>query len=194
MAVRDRMVNLADRISRDAKLIDPASVLRLIEEIDRAREIFVTGAGRSGYVAKAFAMRLMHLGFGVHVVGEATTPAITARDLLIAVSGSGETYSTVGIAEAAKRKGARVVTITSKPGSRIVQFSDSLVLIKGRVPAIREGDYLARQVKGVHEPLTPLGTLFELSAMVFFDSLVEELMVLKKRSEAYLRKRHTDLE
>lgn len=194
MAVRDRMRALAQRIAKDAMQLEQGSIQRLINELNKARSIFLTGAGRSGYVTKAFAMRLMHLGFDVHVVGEATAPAITRRDLLIAVSGSGETNSTVGIAEAAKRKNARVIAVTSNPRSRIAEFSDGFVLIKGRLPAMREKDYLARQVRGGHEPLAPLGTLFELSAMVFFDSLVEELMVRKRRSEAYLRRRHTDLE
>jgi 6-phospho-3-hexuloisomerase len=194
MAVRDRMINLVDRIAANAEMIDSSSVEHLIKQINRSKSIFLAGAGRSGYVAKAFAMRLMHLGFEVHVVGEATSPAITQRDLLIAVSGSGETYSVTGIAEAAKRKRARVIAITSNPGSKLSKFAHSIVQIKGRLLAIRDRDYLARQVKGMHEPIAPMGTLFELSTMVFFDSLVEELMVLKKKNETQLRRRHTNLE
>ena len=39
----------------------------------------------------AFAMRLMHLGFVVYVIGDVTTPSINEDDCLIAISGSGET-------------------------------------------------------------------------------------------------------
>jgi 6-phospho-3-hexuloisomerase len=194
MAVKDRMINLLDRIEQYSELIDSSSVEHLIKEVGMAKSIFVSGAGRSGYVAKAFAMRLMHLGFVVHVVGEATTPAISSKDLLIAVSGSGETYSVVGIAEAAKRKNAAVIAITSNPRSVLSKISDSIVQIKGRLPAVREKDYLARQVKGGHVTLAPMGTLFELSTMVFFDSLVEELMLIKRKNESYLKRRHTNLE
>lgn len=63
----------------------------MIEEIRNSDRIFVVGTGRSELVGKAFAMRLMHLGFNVHVVGEVTTPAIRDKDCLIAISGSGET-------------------------------------------------------------------------------------------------------
>lgn len=194
MAVNERMVDLAQAVAREAKEVDERSVKRLMKELDKAQQVFLAGAGRSGYVAKAFAMRLMHLGFDVHVVGEPTTPAIERRDLLIAVTGSGETLSTVLMAAAAKKKKARVVAITSNPKSSICSFADSFVRIKGRVPGKREKDYLARQLGGGHEPLAPLGTLFELSTMVFFDSLVEELMVQKKMGEDSLKKRHTDLE
>ena len=194
MAVKERMVALAHRIANEAQLIDSSSVVHLMNEIKKADRIFLCGAGRSGYVAKSFAMRLMHLGFQVHVVGEATTPAIEKKDLLIGVSGSGETFSIVGIAEAARKKGTPVIGITSSPGSSLAQLSNAIVQIKGRLPSVRENDYLARQMGGGHEPIAPMGTLFELSAMVFFDSLVEELMIGNNRTEHFMRRRHSNLE
>ena len=38
--------------------------------------IFLAGSGRSGFVAKFFAMRLMHLGFHVYVFGETLVPPV----------------------------------------------------------------------------------------------------------------------
>jgi len=194
MAVPERMAHLAQKIAENAGDIDEEGIRKLIGELKRARRIFLCGAGRSGFVAKAFAMRLMHLGFTVYVVGESITPAISGRDLLVAVTGSGETESVVGIAQAAKRMGARVTSVTSNRKSAIGRFSDCVVVIKGRLPGMLERDYLARQLRGGHEPIAPLGTLFELSTMVFFDSLVEELMVLNRRTEGYMKARHTQLE
>ena len=60
------------------------------------------GAGRSGLVAKAFAMRLMHLGFTAYVVGETITPAMRPKDLLVIFSGSGRTKTIADIAETAR--------------------------------------------------------------------------------------------
>ncbi len=194
MTLRARMAHLARKIAENAGRIDESSVKKLLREIERARRVFLCGAGRSGYVARAFAMRLMHIGLDVHVVGEATTPAIRKGDLLVAVTGSGETNSIVSMVQAAKKLGARTAAITSNPGSTAGTLSDVVVVIKGRTPGKREKDWLARQLKGGHEPLAPLGTLFELSAMLFFDSLVEELMVARKESEDDLKKRHTQLE
>lgn len=58
---------------------DYASLDIVAGELNAARHVVVAGEGRSGFMAKAFAMRLMHLGVPVHVVGETTTPAWAAR-------------------------------------------------------------------------------------------------------------------
>ncbi|HMB45107.1 MAG TPA: SIS domain-containing protein, partial [Candidatus Methanoperedens sp.] len=82
---------IADHIKKVASKLDTDSVTLLVNGIIDSKIIFLMGAGRSGLAAKAFAMRLMHLGFDVYVVGETTTPAVQPDDLVIAVSGSGET-------------------------------------------------------------------------------------------------------
>ena len=53
-------------------------------------------------------MRLMHLGFNVYVVGETVTPAVETDDLLIVISGSGETKSINEMSALAKAKGTRL--------------------------------------------------------------------------------------
>ena len=71
--------------------LNSKQVNSFIEALLSAKRVFVIGAGRSGLVAKAFAMRLMHLGLDIHVVGETITPALREGDILVVVSGSGET-------------------------------------------------------------------------------------------------------
>ncbi|AVH54882.1 MULTISPECIES: hypothetical protein [Streptomyces] len=68
-------------------LVDDA-LESLAMTLRNAERIFVTGEGRSGLMAKAFAMRLMHLGLPVHVIGETTTPAVAQGDTARAPSGS----------------------------------------------------------------------------------------------------------
>ena len=69
-----------------------------------------------GLAAKAFAMRLMHLGLPVFVAGETTRASEIARgDLLIIGSGCGHTVSLVGMAEKAKVLGASVALVTTFP-------------------------------------------------------------------------------
>lgn len=46
------------------------------KRLEQAPRIFVIGEGRSGLMARAFAMRLMHLGAVSYVIGETITPAI----------------------------------------------------------------------------------------------------------------------
>ena len=94
-----------DEISEVFQRVDPAQVAALVTELRLADRIFVTGAGRSGLVLKMAAMRLMHLGLTVHVVGETTAPAIRAGDLLLAASGSGTTAGVVKAARDRRRPG-----------------------------------------------------------------------------------------
>ncbi len=160
----------------------------------RYKRILIIGVGRSGLIGRAFAMRLMHLDFDVYVMGETITPAIGKGDLIIAISGSGTTKLAVTAAEIGKEVGAKIIAITSHPTSDLARISDHVVQIRGRTKIARERDYFLRQLTGVHEPLAPLGTIFELSAMVFFDSLIAELIERLGKGEGELRKRHATIE
>lgn len=194
MTIHIRIEKLCRKIAQQCREIDRKSIERFIDAIVSAKRVFIAGAGRSGLVARAFGMRLMHLGFSVYVVGEVITPAIKKDDLLIVVSGSGQTSSMVNIARTAKSKGVKIGLITSFPDSPIGKMADYIVRIKGRTRDETRRDYTDRQLVGDHEPITPLGTLFELSTMIFLDSIIEELMLRYQKSEEELREYHTNLE
>ncbi|MCR6623457.1 MAG: 6-phospho-3-hexuloisomerase [Candidatus Verstraetearchaeota archaeon] len=185
-------------ISKLGSVIDEAQVEKLINTLIYAQaakhSIFVIGAGRSGLVARAFAMRLMHLGFQVYVVGETITPAAGKGDVLLAISGSGSTGIVVDVAQAAKKVGCTVIAITSHPDSPLGQLADQVVYVPGRTKISETTDYFSRQVLGLHEPLAPLGTLFEIAATIFLESLVGELMKRLGKTEEDLKSRHATLE
>ncbi|MGC9148683.1 MAG: 6-phospho-3-hexuloisomerase [Sulfolobales archaeon] len=179
-------VVLEDQISK---------ALELLEETYRNRRtILVMGAGRSGLVGRAFGMRLLHLGFNVFVLGDTIVPPIRKDDVVVAISGSGRTKLIVTAAEAAKSVGAKILTITSYSDSPLAQLSDVIIVIPGRTKVSVEEDYFARQILGIHEPLAPLGTLFEDAAMIFLDSLIVELMHLLGVSEKDMSSRHANIE
>jgi 6-phospho-3-hexuloisomerase len=158
------------------------------------KHILIIGVGRSGLIGRAFAMRLIHLDFDVYVMGETITPAIGNGDLIIAISGSGTTKLAVTAAEIGKEVGARIIAVTSHPNSDLGKIADHVVQIRGRTKIAKEKDYFLRQLTGVHEPLAPLGTIFELSAMIFFDSLIAELIKRLGKSEGELRRKHATIE
>ncbi|MDH5816437.1 MAG: 6-phospho-3-hexuloisomerase [Candidatus Nezhaarchaeota archaeon] len=166
----------------------------LVEAWGWGKIILIVGAGRSGLIGRAFAMRLMHLGFRTYVVGETITPAIGPNDVLIAISGSGSTAIVVTAAEAAKKVGAKVIAITSFRDSPLAKLADHVVIVPGRTKTAVEQDYFSRQILGIHEPLAPLGTLFELGAAVFLDSVVAELMYRLGKSEVEMKYRHAIIE
>ncbi len=196
--VRKAMENIASHVLKVARNLNEEEVKKFLEILLSAHEkrhkVMVVGAGRSALVAKSFAMRLMHLGFTVYVMGETITPSVNKRDVIIAVSGSGRTQIVVSVASAAKRMGATIVAITSFPDSPLGRISDLIVRIPGRTKIAREIDYFARQVLGQYEPLAPLGTLFEDSALIFFDGVITALMNILGVSEDEMRDRHANVE
>ncbi len=164
--------------------IKTAEVNALVEAILEADTIFIAGTGRSLMMLQAFAMRLVHLGLNAYVVGETSTPAIVADDLLIAGSGSGVTKTTLAIVEAAKDRGAKTCTITANPQGPIPQASDLVVEIPWPLTKISGGDQFYQ----------PPGSLFEQCLLVLGDDIVLKLMKALGTSIEEMRARHTKLE
>jgi len=178
--------------------LDLDQVEKMIQMIRDARHkrIFVIGVGRSGFVGRAFAVRLMNLGFNVYFLGETITPAATKEDLIIVISGSGTTKLAITASSTAREIGAKVIAITSYPESQLGRTADHIVFVGGRTKIgwPRKKDYLARQILGERETLSPLGSIFENNAMIFLDSLVVELMHRLGKTEEEMRKLHATIE
>lgn len=186
---------ILDNIESAEEFLDRESINEFENIIINSKNIFVTGAGRSGLAAKAFAMRLMHLGLSAYVVGETISPAIYADDCIVAISGSGETNTIVSAAKIAKNRGSKVLALTSYPESTLGQLADSFILVKGRTKKeVDDENYMKRQIHGNYTSLTPLGTAFELTTLVFLDAIVSELMEKMQQTESDLKARHTVLE
>jgi 6-phospho-3-hexuloisomerase len=166
----------------------------LLKAYNDKRKILVMGAGRSGLVGRAFAMRLLHLGFHSYVLGDTIVPSISKGDVAIAISGSGRTQLILTAAEAAKKVGATVVAVTSYPDSPLGMLADLVVWVPGRAKASRVADFFARQILGIHEPLAPLGTLFEDTAAVFLDGVIYALMKELGVNEEEMAARHANIE
>ncbi|WP_370004768.1 6-phospho-3-hexuloisomerase [Methanothermobacter sp. KEPCO 2] len=194
MIMREAIRDIVDNLQKMEREIDAETVDRFIDTLTSAGNVFVLGLGRSGLVAKAFAMRLMHLEINVFVVGETITPAINEGDALIAISGSGRTSYIVSAARIARERGAQVVAVTSHPESELGVIADLTVTVRGRTKIDGEKNYMKRQIRGNHHSRTPLGTLFEISALVFLDGLIAELMHRLDKREEDLNERHSVFE
>ena len=188
--------DLIDSVRESLARVDLDQVEKMVAEmlVSTDRRILVLGAGRSGLIGRAFAMRLMHLGFQVYVMGETITPSIGRGDLIIALSGSGTTKLVVTAAEIGKTVGAKIIAITSYVDSDLGKLADDIVLVKGRTRVADEKDYFLRQLMGEHELMAPLGTVFEISLMTFLDGVVVELMRRLGLTEAELKTRHATIE
>lgn len=187
---------MAQKIRAIANIISDEDVEKFIGELLRAKRIYVMGAGRSGLVAKAFAMRLMHLGFQAFVVGETITPSLSKGDIMVIFSGSGRTKTVADIAETAKEIGAKICLITSDANSRIGKISDCVVIIEHHRDAVTDDavEFEIRQMMGDHKSFAPLGTLFETASMIFADAVISRLMEITHVDEIALKNRHTNVE
>lgn len=175
--------------------VDEKSIEELIKQILKADKIFIYGAGRSGLAARAFAMRLVHLDLTTYIIGETITPPTHKDDLFICISGSGETSSVIDYAKSAKKAGAAVAAVTSYPKSTLGKLSTIQVIIKGKTKLdISKEDYDQRQIEGQSVTLAPMGTLFEDTAMIFFDGLIAELMQRLGKSEHHMMAKHASVE
>jgi 6-phospho-3-hexuloisomerase len=186
------MESIALLIRREADALDPDQVnsftANILAHKDEGR-IFLLGAGRSGLVASAFAMRLMHLGLTVHVIGEVVTPAVRANDLVIVVSGTGETRQVNEVVNIAKHEGTKIAAVTSNKDSSLGTLADVVIVISGRTET-DDTSFVERQVTGTSISFTPLGTLFEINVMVFLDSVIAGLMEALGKKEKDLERRH----
>ncbi|MDD1763704.1 MAG: 6-phospho-3-hexuloisomerase [Methanobacteriaceae archaeon] len=194
MILNDAVDEILDNVRKVSDSLDPENIQQMNNILKTSQNVFVMGLGRSGLVARAFAMRLMHLEISVYVVGETITPAITSEDCLLAISGSGETLSIISAAEMAQKRNAKIIAVTSYVNSTLGKMADLVVHIKGRTKIDSEKNYLTRQINGKHQSLSPLGTLFEVTTLIFLDGIIAQLMVEMGKTEEDMKARHTVLE
>jgi 6-phospho 3-hexuloisomerase len=162
--------------------VSPEDIKKVKNLFFKSNRIFVYGAGRSGLVAKAFAIRLVHLGFQTFVIGETITAPVAKNDLVVIVSGSGETIPAVMTAEIANNLEANVVSITGKRNSEIAKYADVTLYISASCNDIER------------EKFAPLGTLFEASVWILLDGIIADLLDSKNETEKKMRSRHATLQ
>ena len=168
---------IGERVTVALEKIDPASIARAIEILLKAPQIFVYGAGRSGIIGRAFAMRLVQAGLRAYVIGESVTPIVSRGDAVFILSGQGESYSSIQTGNIVRREGAELIILTSKPASKIAHTATHLLVIE-----FDEDPDRSRYA--------PLGTLFEEASLRLTDGLVAELLRVRGETEASMRRRH----
>lgn len=184
MTTADALRTIAAELDTAAAAVADAATDDVAELLRDAPRIFVLGAGRSGLALRMTAMRLMHLGHVVHVVGDATTPAIAAGDVLLVASGSGTTEGIVRAAETAARVGARVAVITAATASPLVELADAVLLIPAQTKQDHSGAVSAQYS----------GSLFEQTVVLVGDALFHTLWQASGRTAEALWLQHANLE
>ncbi|QBP41872.1 6-phospho-3-hexuloisomerase [Paenisporosarcina antarctica] len=185
------MRNILETVTQEIKTVlahvNETEAIELSELLVQAKNIFVFGEGRSGLMGKAFAMRLMHGGFSVYVVGETTTPSIQKDDLLVVISGSGSSAMITSLVETIKKKEAVLALVTTNREAKVSKDCQNVL----HVPA-------ATKYRKSNEPDTiqPLGNQFDQSVHLLLDSII--IYTLEKASDSMsfeeMKNKHTNME
>ena len=167
------------------KHISEKDVENLIQRIRNAESIFFCAQGRSGFILRCFCMRLMHLGYRVYFCGETVTPAITHKDLLIVVSGSGETPWTLEAVRRGQAHAAETYGILGNIDSQIAGLVDHSLHIPGTTKLCRGDEPESSQMAG---------SLFEQSAFLFLETVASMMYQARKHDIGSVSSRHAVLE
>jgi 6-phospho-3-hexuloisomerase len=159
--------------------MDEENIEELISIINRNKRIFIAGVGRTGLMMKAFAMRLMHLGFEVYFIGEVLTPSITCSDLLIIGSGSGNTGALKNISEKAKNIGAEIILITESKDSFVAKLSSIVILVP---------------THNLEKTRHIMKSFFEQCLLLLLDAVIDRLKNINNIEEKEMSSRHANLE
>jgi len=168
---------IARRVDEVLARIPSDVIHQTVDLLLKAPAIFVYGAGRSGIIGRAFAMRLVQVGLAAFVIGESTTPIVRAGDAVFILSGRGESQSSIQTANIVRREGAQLVVLTGRSTSKLAHAANLAVPLE--FPDDPERPELA-----------PLGTLFESASLHFTDALVSAIMKVRGESEESMRRRH----
>src|SRR5512135_152882 len=91
--------------------------------------VIVSGMGKSGHIARKIAATMSSTGTPAYFVhpGEAShgdLGMVTAQDVVIGISYSGESDELLAIVPAIKRQGAKLITLTGNPQSTLGREAD----------------------------------------------------------------------
>ncbi|MFV0381966.1 MAG: 6-phospho-3-hexuloisomerase [Breznakia sp.] len=186
MSTKDNVLEIIDELLTHSKTIDEVQLSESVKLILEADRIFVGGAGRSGFVGRAFANRLMHLGLDMFFVGDATTPSIREGDVLFIISGSGNTAGFVNNARVAKKEKAKIITMTIFPENTIGQLADLCVVLAGcTYKADNKKQVVSKQL---------LGSMFEQLSWISCDAIAMELGKKLNQTSETMQYRHANME
>ncbi len=168
---------LRDQVGAGLAKIPRETVAQAVALLQRAPATFVYGAGRSGIIGRAFAMRLVQTGCTAYVIGESVTPIVRRGDAVFILSGRGESYSSIQTANIVRREGADLIVVTARRTSKLAHTANLLIPLE--FPEDADQRHYA-----------PLGTLFEAASLRFTDALIAELMAARGETEESMRRRH----
>jgi len=173
----------------------------LVNQILKAKRVFLVAIGRVNLSLQCFGKRLSHLGIKVELVGSLTEKPATNKDLLIVASGSGESLVPLEIAKKAKKIGCKILLITSAKTSSIRSLSNFVVEIKTPTKPktlikknIKQKENLFDSSSKLKKSIQPMSTVFDQVLHIYGDCIALRLIEKLKLNKKDLWKSHANLE
>lgn len=121
-----------DVLTAASQLTDAKSLDAFVARIHQANKIVIFGLGSSGLTASEFNMRLVQMGFTSSAMTDTflmrvQSSLFSPKDLVIAVSNSGETPEVVSACRIAKSVGAQVGLLTQRNQTELAQIADTVL-------------------------------------------------------------------
>ncbi|MGL5655629.1 MAG: MurR/RpiR family transcriptional regulator [Fusobacteriaceae bacterium] len=128
------LTNYTQILQKMVNLLKESNIDKLLTLLKTSKRIKIYGVGSSGYFAEEIYFRLSKLGFDVRAITESHEMKIDANfsknnDLIIGVSLSGLTNVIIESMALAKANGAKTVSLTNYPDSKISEVSDEIITI-----------------------------------------------------------------
>jgi DNA-binding MurR/RpiR family transcriptional regulator len=133
--VESALNSAAEHVRSASKALDLRELELAVSALARADRVLIVGNGASASAVQMFALRLVMKGAAAMAPIDAVAQQIggrslTASDVMVAMSDSGQNAITLRAVEAARTAGAAVVGITSYAKSRLSELSD-ITLVTG---------------------------------------------------------------
>lgn len=125
--------NSIQALSDTMAVIDEHSFHQALKLINAAQRILLIGVGTSSPMANEMHNRFLRLGLNCHVQTDSYIQAmesalLTSKDLLIAISQTGDSEDPLRTTALAKSKGSRVIVITGNTASKLTEYADVVLL------------------------------------------------------------------
>jgi len=175
----------ADEIAGVLSAVRDEQVDSLRTALVAAPYILTYGVGREGLVMRSFAMRLMHLGLPVGVVGDMTAGPLTPNSLFVCSAGPGHFSTVAALMEVARNSGAGVALFTAHPESPLVQRATHVIETPAHTLTGSRTGAASRQI---------MGSVYEQSLWVLLDCVIWQMAQELGRPQSDMAQRHTNME
>jgi len=149
-AVMDKVVAATTHSIKDLRqLVTAEDIKKAVVMMRAARQILFVGVGSSSFIAFDAYHKFLRLGMNVTASGDSHIMAMMAslatdKDLIFAVSHSGESRDILECVRLAKRNNAGVISFTSYRNSSITKYSDVVLFSSANETKYRSDALVSR--------------------------------------------------